>query len=626
MKPYDIFISYRRSSYDTANLIATRLKAAGYSVFFDMETLRAGKFNEQLYNVIDNCKDFVLVLPPNALGRCVNEDDWVRLEVCRAMAAKKNIVPVMLNGFTWSDPMPAGMEELSYYHALTASSVEFFDLAMERLQQKYLTSKRHLPVKRAMTISLIVLVSVAALVLIGWAVFMGLSKGVCTKYATSLTNDASYIHLMAEENQSLKKDWDEFDRSFDYESSHGRLVYMQENMLARIDLAESNLKQIWKVDSLNLEIGPYHTFLLSLHGINAEEIAVSPQFATLYYTDYLDQLQTIRDAVITPNTMKRRFVNVLFEVLDHSINSYYASVLCELAPFPKKSLTSFNEYSEHWKYFPQEYKTGEEREYYDGLINKESELAEEALSRYKSMLEKQDAELEDLQRNNDKLDAIADQVVQVFNDNNQELAIRREKVKAKEQILEATKSELDELDKEYIQAYETLKAKCLLEEDDDQWYQWGKIRRWGTYLNMLVESRRNLREMGVYSTSKITPEVAYADMASFLQVYQTYHPEAAPYVASAKQFYRDLSKDKRDYAGVIIFAFKDDAVHPFFKAGDIVVAYDNKKIKSYSDFKAAFKENAEGVVRYLRLTDGQLEEFENKLEASDIVGFLDLTE
>ena len=91
MKQYDIFISYRRSSYDTANLIATRLKAAGYSVFFDMETLRSGKFNEQLYNVIDNCKDFIVVLPPNALDRCVNEDDWVRLEVCRAMEKNKCI-------------------------------------------------------------------------------------------------------------------------------------------------------------------------------------------------------------------------------------------------------------------------------------------------------------------------------------------------------------------------------------------------------------------------------------------------------------------------------------------------------------------------------------------------------
>lgn len=85
MKKYDIFISYRRNSYDSANLIATRLRAAGYTVFFDLESMRSGKFKEQLYNVIDNCTDFILVLPPNALDRCVNEDDWVRLEKFRAM-------------------------------------------------------------------------------------------------------------------------------------------------------------------------------------------------------------------------------------------------------------------------------------------------------------------------------------------------------------------------------------------------------------------------------------------------------------------------------------------------------------------------------------------------------------
>lgn len=59
MKKYDIFISYRRTSYDTANLIATRLKAAGYRVFFDLESMRSGPFNEQLYNVIKECKAFV---------------------------------------------------------------------------------------------------------------------------------------------------------------------------------------------------------------------------------------------------------------------------------------------------------------------------------------------------------------------------------------------------------------------------------------------------------------------------------------------------------------------------------------------------------------------------------------
>ena len=45
---YDVFISYRRDAFESANLIAEKLRSAGYSVFFDLETLRAGKFNEQL--------------------------------------------------------------------------------------------------------------------------------------------------------------------------------------------------------------------------------------------------------------------------------------------------------------------------------------------------------------------------------------------------------------------------------------------------------------------------------------------------------------------------------------------------------------------------------------------------
>lgn len=61
---YDVFISYRRSSFESANLIAEKLRSMGYRVFFDVETLRSGKFNEQLFQVIENCADFIVVLPP----------------------------------------------------------------------------------------------------------------------------------------------------------------------------------------------------------------------------------------------------------------------------------------------------------------------------------------------------------------------------------------------------------------------------------------------------------------------------------------------------------------------------------------------------------------------------------
>lgn len=609
MQPYDIFISYRRSSYDTANLIATRLKAAGYSVFFDMETLRAGKFNEQLYDVIDNCKDFILVLPPKALDRCVNEDDWVRLEVCRAMAAKKNIVPVMLNGFTWPDPMPDGMQELAYYQALTASSIEYFDLAMERLQQKYLTAKRHLPVRKILKISLILIATLAALAAITIGVFRVLSKDVCLKYATAITRDASYVHIIAEENHDLQRDWTEFNNQLPYESDKGRLEVLQTDMLARIDLAETNLKQSWQVDSVEMQISDYHSFLLSLHGINAEEIAISPQFATLYLTDYLGQLETMRNAVVQPTTINRRFVNALFEVFDHSINAYYASVLSELSAFPESSLVSFNEFYNHWTYFPKTYIVGESREYYEDIQNTEMKLADEALARYTTALEQYDAELEDLLRQNDEFEAQINEGFSEIQD-----------------IMDATEDQLAELDKQYVATYETLKEKCTLEEEDDQWYKWGKIRRWGNFLNMLKDTRESLQKDGIYTTSSVTPEIAYADMVSMLNVYKTYHPESEPYADAAKYFFRQVSKGEREYAGVIIFAFKDNMSHPFFKIGDIVNGYDGQTIKSYDDLTKAYKTNPDGEVTYLSLDNDRFVEYKTKIEAVDIIGFLDLTE
>ena len=491
-----------------------------------------------------------------------------------------------------------------------------------------------------MKLSLILIATLAALVAITMGVFRVLSKDVCLKYATAIAKDASYVHIIAEENHALKRDWTEFNNQLPYESDKGRLEILQTDMLARIDLAESNLKQSWQVDSVAMEISDYHSFLLSLHGINAEEIAISPQFATLYLTDYLGQLETMRNAVRQPSTINRRFVNALFEVFDHSINAYHASVLSELSAFPENSLVSYNEFYKNWTYFPKSYKVGESREYYEDLQNTEMKLADEALARYTTALEQYDAELEDIQRKNDDLekqivegfagiqdrvDATADALLQAQL-NNHELAIRREKVNAKEQILEATKDQLAELDKQYVATYETLKEKCALEEEDDQWYKWGKIRRWGTFLNMLNDSRESLRKDGIYTSSSVTPEVVYADMASMLNVYKTFHPESAPYANAAKYFFRQVSKGEREYAGVIVFAFKDNASHPFFKVGDIVIVYDAQSIKSYEDFSKAYKANPEGEVVYLRLENDRFVEYRSKVAATDIVGFLDLTE
>ena len=59
----------------------------GFSVFLDVERLKAGKFDNNLLNSIRQAKHFLLVLTPNALDRCINDDeqkDWVH-RVCNSL-------------------------------------------------------------------------------------------------------------------------------------------------------------------------------------------------------------------------------------------------------------------------------------------------------------------------------------------------------------------------------------------------------------------------------------------------------------------------------------------------------------------------------------------------------------
>jgi len=122
MKKYDIFISYRHDSTAAkAEHLQSLLSYAGFAerVSFDKDNLRS-RFDIELLRRIDECKDFVVVLGENSLNGLKSEDtehykklalcsieeftveemklehtDFVRLEIARAMAMGKNIIPVV---------------------------------------------------------------------------------------------------------------------------------------------------------------------------------------------------------------------------------------------------------------------------------------------------------------------------------------------------------------------------------------------------------------------------------------------------------------------------------------------------------------------------------------------------
>lgn len=132
---HDIFISYRHDGgSELALLVKTTLQAKGYAVFMDFESLRSGKFNEALYAKIQNSKDFIIILKPGTLDRCINEDDWVRKEVIHAKECNCNIVPVLGSEFIMPEKgtLPKEISFLPDYHGI-ALSIKLWDPSIDKL-------------------------------------------------------------------------------------------------------------------------------------------------------------------------------------------------------------------------------------------------------------------------------------------------------------------------------------------------------------------------------------------------------------------------------------------------------------------------------------------------------------
>jgi tetratricopeptide (TPR) repeat protein len=85
---------------------------------------------------------FLVLLTPSALERCGDTSDWLRREIETALDNRRNIVPLMLEGFDFGTPRIASqlggsLAALKDYNGLTIPP-EYFMEAMERLRSRYL--------------------------------------------------------------------------------------------------------------------------------------------------------------------------------------------------------------------------------------------------------------------------------------------------------------------------------------------------------------------------------------------------------------------------------------------------------------------------------------------------------
>ena len=145
---YDIFICYRRDGgADFALQLYQSLNEKGYNVCSDVdiiglnEKLIYEKSLKDLYDRIDNCADFIVVLNNTAFDKTINknfpcERDWLRIELARAIEKEKNIIPVMLPGFKFptQSSFPQDIASIFDYNGPHYSE-EYVDSFIDKLKR-----------------------------------------------------------------------------------------------------------------------------------------------------------------------------------------------------------------------------------------------------------------------------------------------------------------------------------------------------------------------------------------------------------------------------------------------------------------------------------------------------------
>lgn len=401
---YDIFISYRREGgYDTANLIAERLRHAGYNVFFDIDTLTSGKFNEQLLDVINACRDFVLVLPENGLDRCVDSEDWIRREVTCALEHRKNIIPVMLDGFAWPDVIPEEMKELPNYQAVAPVNREYFDLAMKRLLS-YLKSKPSFPVKLWLTRAAIVLSVFFVMLAVALGTINHMAQTTCENVATQETRIMGAVDLISDIRESIES----FSKSFFVKAksaqSKEELMEHEGEMKSFLKVTQKDIDAVRKAyPAPKFNLNTLDHYILSFYNFNPEELQGFNAYYSSFYDDLDGLVSLLNDAIEThdySSDVYEELVDLNLQSMSYCINSFYYAYLGSLSLLPKSSWKKHYELSRKWRYYPNGTPLGLTQDEYEQFQAQEMNRLQELLSKMEGLVKYREIKLQEMTNNN----------------------------------------------------------------------------------------------------------------------------------------------------------------------------------------------------------------------------------
>ena len=113
-KKYDFFISYRRANNGTVCGSYLVGLLSDYNVFYDVDSITEGKFDEQIRNALQNTERFILVVTEGAFDRPEEPGrrDWYYEEISLAIetVGLDRITPVIFSGTFNEDILPPSLK------------------------------------------------------------------------------------------------------------------------------------------------------------------------------------------------------------------------------------------------------------------------------------------------------------------------------------------------------------------------------------------------------------------------------------------------------------------------------------------------------------------------------------
>lgn len=560
---YDVFVSYRRTASESAGRIVEKLCSMGYRVFFDVESMRSGKFNDQLYDVIQECSDFVIVLPENALERCNDEDDWVRKETLKALSSDKNIVPVMLRGFTWPSPMPNGMEELQNYQAVV-SSPDYFDLAMQRLAS-YLKSRPHAAIRKKRKRRAVTISSVLATLLVAIVILRQIAVPVCSEISAVVANQLSTLDMIMDINNDLNELWNGF--RHDNEIGRWDFASLSKDFANDLKAHEKDLNkletasQMWKFES-----NPIKSILLLSRGVQSMEIKMLAYSLQQEFDNEQELIGNMRTATGSEddfNETSKKYVNLEFDFVRHSENVFFYQCMELLSRMPDRANKEYDNMSPYWCNLPKGV----------GLEHSSKEYEQFGMNEVHSM-----------ERIVSEMSAMNTSLGQDLND------VIKEK--------EAKYSFYDSIYTSKLPSFNISSSNSV----SDNWYHMISI---ASILKVHTLCKDEDLEIG-YTTETIDGMIdrVRKDLELRIDSMILVYPATDIIMLPLKRYYSEAVNGKVPFCGLLVVEFEAGKTHSLLKPGDIVWKMDRREVCDLNQISSLYKNNPTGKVEFYRLENG----------------------